>query len=142
MPRRVFNSPQYRSLSMNARCILDELQNLHLPGRNGRIVLSVEQGMAALNLSYNTVKEAFWQLEEMGFIERMLDYNFSKGIAREWRLTYEPYDGREPTDDWKSYPPLPQKKRNPPSNNDKTPSNFDGGNEITPHSVETTKNNI
>lgn len=98
---------------MTARCILDELQNLHRPGRNGRIVLSVETAMTALNKSYNTVKSAFWELEGIGFIERMYEGDYTKGKAREWRLTYESCQGREPTDDWKN--------KNPSSNSDSTP---------------------
>lgn len=126
LPRRVFKSPQYRSLSLTARCLLNELQNLYRPARNGRIVLSVEQGAEALNISYNTAKEGFWQLEGMEFIERMLDCDYSKGKAREWRLTYEPCQGREPTDEWKQHRPLPHKNRKSPSNTEKTPSKFEG----------------
>ncbi|MCB9964949.1 MAG: hypothetical protein H6855_02560 [Rhodospirillales bacterium] len=102
LPRRVFNSPQYKSLSLAARCVLDELQNLHMPSRNGRIVFSVENAMSALGKSYNTASHAFRELEKMGFIERSLEADYTKGNAREWRLTYEACNGREPTDDWKA----------------------------------------
>lgn len=104
MPRRVLESPQFRSLTLTARCILFELQSLHMPGRNGRIVLDVATAAKALGVVYNTAKKGFWELEEKGFIERMLEGDYRKGKAREWRLTYELYQGREPTDDWKNWP--------------------------------------
>ena len=101
MPRRVFESPQYRTLSLKARCLLDELQNIHRPGRNGRIVLSYETAARNLGVTYNTVSKAFLELQQTGFISLNLDADHRIGRAREWRLTYEPCNGREPTDDWK-----------------------------------------
>jgi hypothetical protein len=105
LPRHVFESEQYRTLSLTARCVLDELQNLHRPQRNGRIVLSVERAAIRLNVVENTVRPAFLELQKKGFIERSLDADYTKGRAREWRLTYEPCNGREPTDEWKNPDP-------------------------------------
>lgn len=113
LPRRVFTSIQYKSLSLAARCVLDEIQNLHRPQRNGRIVFSVESAAKSLGVCYNTAKKAFRELEGKDFIERMYDGDYSKGKAREWRLTYEACNGHEPTDDWKN--------RNPPSFDDSNP---------------------
>ncbi|MEZ5919209.1 MAG: hypothetical protein R3D66_04685 [Alphaproteobacteria bacterium] len=89
-------------MSVNARCILDELQDRYFGNNNGRICLTVEDAAEEIGRSYNTAKTAFWELEEKGFIERMLEGDYRKGKAREWRLTYEQYQGREPTDDWKN----------------------------------------
>lgn len=102
LPRRVFKSTEYRALSCVARCLLDELQHKHVGHNNGRIFFSVGNGMKNLNLSYNTVKNAFNELQKCGFIERSLDADYTNGQAREWRLTYEPCCGREPTDEWRS----------------------------------------
>jgi hypothetical protein len=101
LPRRVFESLEYRALTPKARCLLDELQNLHMPGRNGRLVLSVECAMERLGLSYNTVAKAFQELGRAGFIEQTFEHRYTQKQAREWRLTYEPCNAREPTDDWK-----------------------------------------
>lgn len=100
LPRRVFESENYRSLSLRARCVLDELQNLHRPGRNGRIAFSVTQAAQRLNVTENTAAPAFHELAQRGFIALSQDGDWRKGKAREWRLTYEPHNGREPTDDW------------------------------------------
>ncbi|NCC61990.1 MAG: hypothetical protein EOM12_13865 [Verrucomicrobiae bacterium] len=106
LPRHVFESPAYRSLSLKARCLLDELQNLYRLGRNGRIVLSVERAAKNLNACNNTAKAAFEELQAKGFIVMNLDSDHTKGRAREWRLTYEPCQGREPTDEWKDWKSL------------------------------------
>lgn len=103
LPRRVFRSPQYKRLSRNAKCLLDELQDRHMPGRNGRIVLSVEELEKLLNISYVTASKAFKELEKTKFIERTFEADYTNGKAREWRLTYEPHHGREPTDCWKDF---------------------------------------
>lgn len=105
LPKRVFESPAYRSLKLSARCLLDELQFLYRPQRNGRIGFSVSKAAERLNLTEKTVSAAFRELEKHGFIERSLEGDYRKGIAREWRLTYEPCQGREPTDDWKAWTP-------------------------------------
>ncbi|HRK98669.1 MAG TPA: hypothetical protein PLE43_09375 [Alphaproteobacteria bacterium] len=120
LPRRVFKSEQYKNLGMTARCLLDELQHKHTGSNNGRIIFSVEMAMKNLGISYNTAKNAFKELEHRGFIERSLDANYMNGQAREWRLTYEPCYGREPTDDWV----LSGIDKNSfsPSNFEKTPS--------------------
>lgn len=103
LPRHVFLSDAYRHLSVTARCVLDELQNLYMPSRNGRIGLSVANAAKSLGLTEKTVGKAFHELIRHGFIERMLDANYSKGITREWRLTFQPHNGREPTDEWRHW---------------------------------------
>jgi hypothetical protein len=102
LPRHVFESLAYRSLSLKARCLLDEFQNLYRPNRNGRIVLPIEIAAERLGVAENTVRRAFDELQNKGFIIRTMDGDWSKGRAREWRLTYEPCNnGREPTDEWR-----------------------------------------
>ena len=101
LPKVVFESKAYRNLTLVARCLLDELQGIYLPQRNGRLVLSVATASQRLNKSEKTVSAAFLELIEHGFIEHMTQSNWIEGKAREWRLTYEPVDGREPTHEWK-----------------------------------------
>ncbi|NCC61229.1 MAG: hypothetical protein EOM12_09855 [Verrucomicrobiae bacterium] len=98
----VYDSPAFQSLSLRARCLLFEFQYRFTPTRNGRIVMSVETAMERLNVkSYRTMQKAFEELQAKGFIVMNLDSDHTKGRAREWRLTYEPSNGREPTDEWK-----------------------------------------
>lgn len=104
LPRRVFESPEYKTLNLVARCVLDELQCLHTPQRNGRIVLSVERAAKNLSKTENTVRTGFHELQKKGFIELCHEADHTKGRARQWRLTYECYMGREPTDEWRQCP--------------------------------------
>lgn len=100
LPRRVFESPAYRDLSLSARCLLDEMQSLHRPQRNGRIGFSITTACERLSITYKTASKAFEELQSHGFIDCMMTANSFGAKAREWRLTYEPYQGKEPTDDW------------------------------------------
>ena len=101
LPKVVFESEAYRNLTLVARCLLDELQGIYLPQRNGRLVLSVATASQRLNASYKPVSRAFAELVEHGFIECTKGSNWKDGKTREWRVTYEPCEGREPTHEWK-----------------------------------------
>ena len=103
LPCRVFKSKEYGELSLKARCLLDELQYICRGDRNGRLVLSVENAAENMSLSYNTAKNAFDELQEAEFIEQMLEHRYTKKQAREWRLTFQPCYGKEPTDCWRRY---------------------------------------
>lgn len=102
LPCRVFKSPEYRALTHKARCLIDELQCIYRDNRNGRIVLSVQHAARNMNCAYNTAKDAYNELQDAQFIEQMLEHRYTKKQAREWRLTFQPYNGREPTDCWKT----------------------------------------
>lgn len=98
-------SPAYRSLSLVARCLLTEFQRIHRPSRNGHLSISVENAAKLLNVSANTARKGFYELAERGFLALRADYCYTKGKATEYRLTIEPYNGREPTDDWREWQP-------------------------------------
>ena len=97
LPRLVVNSEAYRGLSCNARCLLIEFQNIYQPHRNGYLTISVSKAETLLGLSDKTVRNAFNELEEKGFIELIEFHNYTNGKAREYRLTFQPFQGREPT---------------------------------------------
>lgn len=99
----VMNSSAYRSLSFKARCLLLEMQKIEFPNRNGSIGLSEIAAAKLLGCAPNTASVAFDELLDRGFIERCFDGDYSRGIAAEYRITYLPYYGREPTDEWKKY---------------------------------------
>ena len=94
-------SPAYRDLSCVAKCLLDELQRIYRPDRNGRLSLPVMRAAKLLNVNKDTVTGAFRELAANGFIVLMRGDLWQARLAREWRLTFELCDGREPTDDWK-----------------------------------------
>lgn len=103
--REWFNSEAYRDLSLLARCLLMEFQNLHYNGRNGRLSISVENAAHRLNVTQKTARAPFHELAEHGFIDLTKGYFWQERIAREWRLTFYACNGREPTDEWRFWKP-------------------------------------
>ncbi len=99
------NSPAYRSLSTNARCLLEEFQRIYWPDRNGRLSISNANACELLGVSENTARNAFRQLEERGFLTLTHEACYVAGKATEYRLTIEEHNGREPTDDWRDWEP-------------------------------------
>lgn len=99
------DSPAYRSLSTNARCHLEEFRRIHKPSRNGKLSVSNSNACILLGISENTARNAFRQLEERGFLTLTRDASYVAGKATEYRLTIEPYNGREPSDDWRDWEP-------------------------------------
>lgn len=114
-----FESPAYKALSTNARALLIEII-MRDRLNNGRIVLSSAQAQQALNLSENTIKKAFLQLMEHGFIELFGKESWIKGRAREWRLTFWSCGQSNPTHEWKDWK---HKIQNEPSKIENTTSN-------------------
>ena len=98
-------SPAYRDLRPAARCLLDEFQLIYRPGRNGSLNISTRQAKGLLRVSENTASNAFYELVEHGFLALTKDEIFMQRKTREWRLTIEPCNGLEPTDDWRHWEP-------------------------------------
>ena len=98
-------SDAYRTLSLTARCLLEEFQFVYLPRRNGRIRLPVSTAAERLAVCENTARRAFDELLERGFITITEEADWINGQAREFRLTIEPCNGREPTDEWRNWTP-------------------------------------
>lgn len=97
-------SPAYRNLCCGARCLLEEFQRLYRRNRP-EITISVANAAGLLNVSENTARRYFWNLQSHGFIALCEEANHAVGLARTFRLTIEPYHGSEPTDDWKDWRP-------------------------------------
>jgi hypothetical protein len=126
--REWFNSEAYRDLTLLARCLLAEIHNLKVPGRNGHIGFSVAKAAERLKVTPKTVRPAFHELAEHGFIVLTNgdDDYWKERLAREWRLTFERRGNSEPTDDWCRWrkgqpvvkiPSRPPKTRNPAGKN-------------------------
>ena len=58
-----------------------------------------------MNVSDNTVRKGYRELEEHGFLTFCNASSYMAGRATEYRLTIEPYKGKEPTDDWRDWRP-------------------------------------
>ncbi|MDF1529947.1 MAG: hypothetical protein P1R74_12555 [Sedimenticola sp.] len=102
----ILSSPAYRALKPVARCLLEEFQRIYRPGRNGSLSISLKQAQVLVNAGETAVMEAFKQLSANGFIVLTRGELWQQRMAREWRLTFEPYaNGREPSDDWRLWTP-------------------------------------
>ena len=100
--RDMFESDAYRSLCCVERCLLHELQALYLPSRND-VFLSVRDAAFRLGVHKDTASKAFYVLEKTGFIRLTRGQLWQQKLSREWRLTFEPYKDREPTDNWRLF---------------------------------------
>jgi len=98
-----FYSDAYTALSPSARALLMELMMCD-KGNNSRIVFSNLQAQKRLGLSENTVKKLFHELMDSGLLDLSMEGDWSKGRAREWRITFwETGCGKRPTHDWKHF---------------------------------------
>ena len=103
--REIYNSPAYLDLRLVARAQLRELENIFHPQKNGRLQMATNYAAERLGVERKTVMPAFHELAAHGFIALTKGEAWQEGDARAWRLTYEPADGREPTDEWKAWVP-------------------------------------
>jgi len=103
--REWFNSEAFRDLSPTARCLLFEFQNVHQPGRNGYLSISVSNAAERLGVDPKTARKPFHELAEHGFIALMRGEYWQERKAREWRLTFYACHGKEPTDEWRFWKP-------------------------------------
>ncbi len=97
------SSPAYRDLKPTARCLLDEFQRIYRPTRNGQLCIGTRKAADLCNVSENTAGNAFHELVEHGFIVLTKGELWMERKTREWRLTIEPTNNREPTDEWKRW---------------------------------------
>lgn len=98
-------SPAYRAMSCSARCLLEEFQRVYFGYNNGQLSISNAKARQLLGISEHPVREAFRDLEEHGFIALRAEADYRAGMVREYRLTFEPMNGREPKDEWKHWSP-------------------------------------
>ena len=103
VPHEIFDSPAYRSLNCTARALLHELQRHYVPRINEDVFLSVRDGAHALRVNKDTVSKAYNTLEACGFIVLTSHHLWQASQSRKWRLTFEEYKYREPTDEWRLY---------------------------------------
>lgn len=108
------SSPAYRDLSCAARCLLDEFLRVYRPGRNGTLSISQRNAASLLGVHKNTATKAFRELDDHGFLVLTQGQYWQEGKAREWHLTIEVHEGREPTDNWKHWTPKEAKAKSQP----------------------------
>lgn len=114
---QLFHSPAYRSLSLNARALLIELESLYNGSNNGDIFLSIDDARDRLGLGDDaTAIKAFNELTTAKFIVKTVDSSFAvkashRPRARRWRLTWYPWRGvGGATHAYREYQPSPKSK--------------------------------
>jgi hypothetical protein len=98
-------SDAYRNLSPAARCLLEEFQRIYRPDRNGILSIGTRKAAELLRVSEPTAMKAFDDLVSHGFLELKNHHSWTQRKAREWTITFEPMNNREPTDEWNYWCP-------------------------------------
>lgn len=104
--RAMRESSVYESMPASAKVLMDLL---HVQWRIDRAVAyGVREAAAKIHCTPNTAGKAFKILQERGFVictdESVFDSK-TGSKAREWRLTWMPFEGKEPTHDWEKWQP-------------------------------------
>ena len=107
----IFESDAFRSLDCTARSLLFELLRHYVPSSNEKVYLSVRNAASRLRVNKDTAGKAFSKLRDRGFIVLINHALWQQRLSRIWRLTWQPFKGREPTDDWRGYKKPEPKKR-------------------------------
>ncbi|MDO9142209.1 MAG: hypothetical protein Q7U38_17970 [Methylobacter sp.] len=104
--RAMRESNAYESMPPAAKVLMDLLQ---MQWRNDRpVAYGVREAGQKIGCKPETAGKAFKVLQERGFIvcETESLFNSRTGSkAREWRLTWMPFDFRNPTHDWEKWKP-------------------------------------
>lgn len=104
--RAMRESFAYESMPPNAKVLMDLLQ---LQWRNDRhVAYGVREAAKKIGCKPDTAGKAFNILRERGFIVCADEALFnSKGGSktREWRLTWMPFEWKNPTHDWEKWQP-------------------------------------
>src|SRR4051812_31270619 len=90
----MMDSPAWRSLSPQDRCVYVELRRAYNGSNNGWLSLSVRDGARRCRMNKDTVGKSLATLEDRGFIECVKPASFSTNSRRaaEWRLADERCD--------------------------------------------------
>jgi predicted transcriptional regulator len=104
--RAMRDSCAYESMPATAKVLMDLL---HMQWRNDRpVAYGVREAAKKIGCKPETACKAFKVLEARGFIVRETEslFNSKTGSkAREWRLTWMPFEYLNPTHDWEKWQP-------------------------------------
>jgi len=99
--RAMYDSPAWLALTPAATKLM---ALLHIHWRLEKPVdYGVREAMEKIGCAKGTACRAFEELQEAGFIvmvDESLFNSRTKSKSRTWRLTWMPYQGRTPTNDW------------------------------------------
>lgn len=104
--RAMRESLAYKTMPAPAKVLMDLL---HIQWRNDRpVAFGVREAAKEIGCALNTASKAFDILQERGFIvchEESFFNGKTGSRAREWRLTWMPYDHKKPTHNWEKWQP-------------------------------------
>ena len=107
LPYEILRSDAWRCLSGSAVRVFLELHTRFNGSNNGRLTLSYAEAAEALHIGKATVKRAFEDLVEKGFLRLEQEGNWYHRRAHEWRITTKPIQtvsGKQyATNDWHKY---------------------------------------
>ena len=102
--RAMRESYAYATMPPEAKVLMDLL---HMQWRNERpVAYGVREAANKIGCAVNTASKSFNLLKERGFIicENESLFNSKTGSkAREWRLTWMPFEYQKPTHDWEEW---------------------------------------
>ncbi len=123
LPYTMVDSEAFMSLSGAALRVYVLLHRRYNGTNNGDLSLSLEEGAKLLGLGKETVRRAFAELEEKGFIRKTRQGHFHGRMATTYAVTDREHGSKPPTNDWQKWrPPTAKKKFVDPSQNRKAPS--------------------
>lgn len=114
LPYNLTRSAAFRRLSGNALKVFIEIRSRFNGANNGRLSLSFQDAADLLGMSKSSVKRAFDELVEKGFLKKRREGQWYGRLAAEYILTTEGHDGHLATNDWKRWTqPRHRKSKNP-----------------------------
>lgn len=99
----MMDSPAWRSLSPNARCVWMEVMRRYNGSNNGDIALSCREASELCNIGKDTAARAFKELQDAGFIkvDTIAGFRNKHRVSTRWVVTHERCDELPPTNEWK-----------------------------------------
>lgn len=99
--RRMIESPAWLSLTAQAKALLLLMQVHWRPDEP--VAYGVREAMEKIPCAKGTAQRAFTELQQGGFIQ-VVDLSLfnsrEQSRTRTWRLTWMPWQGREPSNEW------------------------------------------
>ena len=102
----IMDSPAWRSLSPNARCVWLEIMRRYNGYNNGDIPLSCREAGELCRISKGTAGRALKDLQDKGFIKigTFAGFQNKHRVSTRWEVTHERCGEKPPTNEWKSIP--------------------------------------
>ena len=100
MERAVYWSEPFQSLTPIDRMVIFHLTSYYIPNRVESIAMSSRRVANELGINKDTAAKSLRRLTDTGFLDIVSESMWLYGRARSYRLTFKPYKGRIPTDEW------------------------------------------